>query len=118
MFYMGETAEFLSWQLSIIIQTLCHSLISLLHLLFAVVSLLEVVVGVVWLSERSSREEGEAWAPSRRGPLCLGASHTHPSGVRAELTVLSAVWGALCISLPSLSLDLMNRPLATVGLSV
>lgn len=51
------------------------------------------------------------------GPQCLGAAHTHPSGVSAELTALSTCVGSsLCF--PSLSLGLMNRPLAIVGLSV
>lgn len=37
--------------------------------------------------------------PEVAGPLCLGAAHTHPSGVSSELTALSTVWGALCVSL-------------------
>lgn len=50
--------------------------------------------------------------------MCLGAAHTHPSGVSAELTALSTVCvcGSLCFL--SLSLGLMNRAVAAVGLSV
>lgn len=50
-------------------------------------------------SERSSPEEEEELESESAGPLCLRIAHTHPSGVSAELTALSTVWGALCVSL-------------------
>lgn len=50
-------------------------------------------------SERSSPKGRRSMELESAGPLCLGAAHTHPSGVSAELTALSSVWGALCVSL-------------------
>lgn len=49
--------------------------------------------------ERSTPEEGGAWGLRRR----LGAAHTHPSGVSAELTAFSLLRRALCVSHQCLS---------------
>lgn len=42
------------------------------------------------IQRREVGREGEREGPGSEaaGPLCLGAAHTHPSGVSAELTAL------------------------------
>lgn len=55
---------------------------------------LRACLNLFWeFGERSTPEEGGAWGLRRR----LGAAHTHPSGVSAELTAFSLLRRALCV---------------------
>lgn len=53
---------------------------------------LHVVLGAGSLAkgqiQRGEAAEREGPGSEAAGPLCLGAAHTHPSGVSAELTAL------------------------------
>lgn len=87
--------EVFSWQQSVTIQTLCHSVVSLIWLLLTVSSHFGSCMGLV----KGRVQRREELKSESAGPLCLRIAHTHPSGVSAELTALSTVWGALCVSL-------------------
>lgn len=100
-FYMGATLQrFFSWQQvdnhSDFMSFTHHSLTVVIDSCKSAWGCLGSCTGLV---KGQVQRRGGAWAPESAGPQCLGAAHTHPSGVSAELTALSTVWGALCVSL-------------------
>ncbi len=112
-----DSSEVSSWQQSITIQTLCQAAIALIQLLLTVAKSVWGCFGsCTGFSKRSSPGEGGAWARVGGATVSGCSPHTSFRGQRWAHSPLHCVGSSLCF--PSLSLGLMNRPLATVGLSV